>query len=671
MAQIARIQNGELGDDHPVTKVLRSFESKIMSGTKDNRDIDQALIVANLDKINQKLEGRLATYPYNGKIVFYYEEGGKPFFLEVSQEDQKPKIILSSEEPPWHKRRGGELSERFSPNYPGLTVVGYERAYDGNIVPILASSNRLSEFRDMSGYSGGFMFNPASHEALAREIIEVPLIPIRAKTRSSLELPHDFPSELSDLIKSDMTLTTLPSLQGLSERNIVSKKVPTFAKWSAMVIGSHDGQGRTGVLLKNGAPVLIKNGGKEYFLELKGIGLASSAPRKELIHSRQAGNIRLGRMNVDQVDREMAANSNLDSVFFDENDAPKPLAGIQLPEFSFFEMVHGDDRFSKARPEAKDLSGQVYRLASTTRRMAYADNSAYGPRYTKKSDLLGRAQYAYGKLFAELRFKNLEQPLEHHSPHPQNFTVSYDGRRLGVTDLSDIHPVEKWDVDHARAPALRDLAQYSIFKNLAGQNNFLSGIKEVIEKQGLWTNRLEDLFQNKVTGEKFRTILREEVIIPLHVKSRDLRSLVPTPPISGNYHLMAVVKGDAHALYSRGEFLEIAVRHSIKGIDTDIREFESLVNSTPLQASKTEELKLLSKTVERLKKVRSELKAFYKEQASQNWTSDTKTIARFLFGSMEQQATVADELSIMSGKSPSYYRNKLRKSDVADYLSQP
>lgn len=670
--QLARSQEMELGDDHPVTKVLRAFEKKITSGDAHHRWIDQTLVIANLDKINAKINGRLAAYPYDGDIKFYYQEAGKIFYLTKRMERHEPEeLILSSEKPDRHAPRYDDMIKRFSRDYPGLGVVGYERAYDGNIVPILAPSNRLTEYRDMSGYSGDLFSDPSSHQALARETMEVPLIPIRAKIRSTIDLPHNLPRELRDLLKSQMTLTTAASVRGLSQKNIVSRRVPAFTGWSAFMIGSHDGQGRTGVLQKDGIPILVERDGQEYFIELKGVGLASAAPRADLIHHRrQAGYIRLGRMDVEQVDREMAANAHFDRSYFAQNYAPQPIIGVQLPEFAKIEAIHGVDPFHKSRPKAQDFTGQVYRLADTTRRMAYADNPAYGPRYTQKADLLHKAQYAYGKLYAELRFENPARPLEHHSPHPQNFTVSPNGQELGITDLSDIHPVSQKDLARATAPALTDVEQYSVFKNLAGQKRFLLGVKSVLERKGLWTARLEALFQQRTSGEKFRAILREEVIIPLHLKTQGLSSLIPAPPISGNFHLMNVLNGNEDALLNQGLYLEIAVRHSMQNIKNHINKLASLGKSTPIRDSLKNDLKSISQAASQLTKVLKDLGVFHQAQNEQAWTADAPEVARLLFASLQQQAAIADGLSGITEKSASYFSNRLKKSDLAIWLRQ-
>lgn len=638
-----------LDQNHPAIVAILKNLKKISIKKNKIQIIDALKFQAFVNDINDSLPGKFQINPYNGMFHLMYIEQGKFYYLDIQVRDNK--VVISERVPTSPEYMSSfdpsNLEKRFR-RPDGMSLIGFERAYDGLIIPIFSESNSLTEFRDMRSYQADVFsgFDPKVAGAAKRIAMEVPLYPIKIKSILKTDkLNIDIlPDELKNLILSNHTLTTVPSLRSIAPKFQSPDIYPDYQNYTALIIGDNSGQGRTGVLMKNGIPILVRIKAKEYFIEIKGVGLASQAYIEEMIHPRMTFSTRLGRANHEQVIREFEGYNVISTLDQNNERLSRPIIGLELPEYSAREQIFE----GVVTTRSAQFSGQIFRLAASTRRLAYSDNSAFGKRYSQRPILLKKAQEYYGKIIARLRVQPVSNAFIHNSPHPQNFIYFPLTDDFVITDFSDIHQVEPRAYLRFKLP---DIDQYLIFKDRSSRLAFLNGVKAELNKQGLWSAALEELESVKFSTEELTDHLVKELLVLFILKSNDpnlIREKLLPHVDKPNFHLLEIIHQDTHALANQGQYLEIAFRHYLRELRHIEKGLILIENSKSTEENFIEFQSQIQKARSTLTQIIDQVSQFYKSEKllKMPWSKNLMTYVRIMSAYRKNEAEAYDLLTI-------------------------
>lgn len=639
----------QLGDEleatHPAVRLIaKNLNHLTYPKRSPHRNfIDVVRFQIFITQINSELPGKFQIYPYNGEFHLVYVENNQVYFLNMNVRGSR---ILLTKRVPMGLDGFRSRAKRFV-RPRGMVLVGLERGYDGAIIPMFSDSSSLSEFRDLRKYKSNFLsgFDPEAHSRLPRFVKEVPLFPIKSEGIVHLK-PEDLqilPVDVRELLTSGHTLTTIPSLRGIAEKYQSPELYARFQNYSALIIADEHGQGRTGILLNEGIPVLVSVEGKEYFIEIKGVGLATQAPIAEMVHPRGHFRIRLGRASIEQVHREFEGYSVFRQNSSDGSELSRPIAGVALPEFSDREKEYLGDK-----DESDDLSGQIFRLAFSSRRLAYTDNPAYGVDYSDRPKLLRMAQEYYGRVLARLRLLSPGQAFMHNSPHPQNLIYDPLTDQFSLTDFSDIHKVEGYDVMRMELP---DIDQFLVFKNRESRSALLRGIRSELEPRGLWTPAMQAL-EGKLFSQKHLTDgIVSELLIRFLLESENgqaIRDCLIPRFYKASYHLTEILEGDGHAVSNQPHFLEIAFRLNINHlvqVENSLRRIEGSRSLAP-QFSEFQNQATAARA--RVTRLIQDARSLYNREASKGddaWTGPVVGYATQMQAIHQREAAIYDTIT--------------------------
>ena len=158
-------------------------------------------------------------------------------------------------------RSSFSAGERFKVT-AGQFIIGFMRDSDGLIQPVRSDSNQVHSIREIEK-----MFTGLVRWITDRRMTETPLVEFSGNNLKLDLKSQDYdslPAQLKDMFASGKILITgNNSDKGKSPYSVLMP-----------VAYQNDGvhEGRTGVLLYNGEPVIVKFSGKEFLVELKGVG---------------------------------------------------------------------------------------------------------------------------------------------------------------------------------------------------------------------------------------------------------------------------------------------------------------------------------------------------------------------------------------------------------------
>jgi hypothetical protein len=291
---------------------------------------------------------------------------------------------------PWNEiRKRIETAQKAVSNRNIL--VGFMRTEEGIIQPYFSDS---PEFRSIRESRGGF-FGSIAMMTGWNPLRRVQIVPLSVKRTSFSEPKVDrtenwqfLPREIRDIFEQSNYLVTTQKQEG--PYSIFMYMTPTDEK---------SRKGRSGILLKDGLPVVLEINGKEFLIELKGSGLVDGG--YETTNGALAGGV------TEEFSKREILNldSRKDSVNYREGETSRGAAHV---------LIHPSQ-------------GYVVRLTPGSFRLSYSQNIAL-PRVEsqKASFIVGREITA---LLAEGRV-----PFT----HPENFILINNGENLSITDYSDI-----------------------------------------------------------------------------------------------------------------------------------------------------------------------------------------------------------------------------------------
>jgi len=318
-------------------------------------------------------------------------------------------------------------SSGHKPSKPGDSggLIAVVRDRQGEIKGINASNRKFQSERDIN-YEGMFILEPGWISDRVME--EIPLylsdekVNQRILTEDYSSLPEDLRETLGNglLRTSGIESTEYSVLMSVTKNNY-----------------EHPPEGRTGVLLKNGKPVTTSIDGKEFVVEIKGIGCPDGNNKRIEKMSRSGyfgqSDKRYGSATKDEGEREL---ENLEfqrdrsSTTFNEGDAVRA-AGLFLYS-NDLELRNGD----------LDDEEQAYliRLAPSNIRSSFNSNPAF-PKVDDRETLLART---LGEHYSELA--RLPGNLLHSTIHPEN--ILWTGSRYVLTDFADCRRLDQIDNPH-------------------------------------------------------------------------------------------------------------------------------------------------------------------------------------------------------------------------------
>ena len=261
-------------------------------------------------------------------------------------------------------------------------LIGFMRDEQGKIQPVFSHSPRLLSVRE--GISAG-RWRPG------RLVEMVPLaIGGQELGIDTTENWYYLPSDLKQIFEKHKVLVT-------------AKEVSTpfqLLMYSPQDEERKKRQGRTGVLFRDGLPIIIEIRGKEFIVELKGAGLPSGGFDRE----------NAGAVDIFSAQRELL---NLE-------EEKKGQA-----------YVHGETVRAAANIRLMGGKGYLVRLSPGSIRSSFQDNDAIPVMKTSRKVYLMSREI--GRFFREGKVL---------MSHPENFIVDRNGENLISTDYADVFYIQ-------------------------------------------------------------------------------------------------------------------------------------------------------------------------------------------------------------------------------------
>jgi len=248
----------------------------------------------------------------------------------------------------------------------------------------------------------------------AREAIEIPLA-VQNAVVDRLDKSDDWPSLPADLrsIFESGNLLVTSSQKGMSHYSVLMAVVP-----SRNVSGTG---GRTGVLLRDGLPIIVVIKGKEFLAELKGVGTPEGG--YNYARAYRPGSPR-GTLQLEQSEREFR---NLESERrrnpdFQTGDTPRAAAQV---------------KWKKGVAEGGFTQGFLIRLSPGSIRATFAENEALTP--PAGVDRWRDVAFQLLRQFGLLLGRGLLL-----GTHAENLVVLNNWQSYAMTDLADARELHEF-----------------------------------------------------------------------------------------------------------------------------------------------------------------------------------------------------------------------------------
>lgn len=287
-------------------------------------------------------------------------------------------------------------------------LIGFNRNQDEKIINIFSDSNRVESKRNFGNYDFEKNNNQVWDSVRLAKIVPLNVV---EKERRSFKRSGDYPllpGHLKEILDQKMLFTSVGNSDYSALMYIGSGELP---------------MGRTGVLLYHGEPVVVAIDGKEFIVEIKGIGMPTGKEVKEPMRRTTvftSRNKKLGGLEVDEGVREYR---NLE------------LIRNQLYSFVSSDSVRGVALMTYKNEIPYDggkCHDQAYlvRLSPSTIRASYRNSAIVNYDPSLVAQCLG---CQLGKLMA--------MDLVHNAPHPENLVKV--NRGFVLTDFADMRLISE------------------------------------------------------------------------------------------------------------------------------------------------------------------------------------------------------------------------------------
>ena len=350
-----------------------------------------------------------------------------------------------------------ELTQRFSSKKAndGRILIGLMRDKDDKIQPVFSDTSSFQSTREIKAAIPlfGTGWNPD------REIRELPVAikgvseGVRVAEINRTSDWDSIPDEISALFESGRVFVT-DSSPNDSGYSVLMAVTPANR--------SDKSKGRAGSLLKDGLPIVIEIAGKEFILEIKGIGNAEGGFDVDYRLLRGGAQTVESKREIESLEMKRKVGKA-----FDLGDSVRAVADLTL-------SVNGRQQ------------GYLIRLAPGSVRATYNDNEAF--KFAESTERVRRVARDMGKQMGGY-FSEGFIPTS----HPENLIVVDQGRKFIFTDYSDILPIgifptkiegrnlDFFDVIRASLNIVTEVAGY---KEHHGYQYFLEGLTEGLFENG-------------------------------------------------------------------------------------------------------------------------------------------------------------------------------------------
>jgi hypothetical protein len=281
-----------------------------------------------------------------------------------------------------------ELEERFKrPDEESMYLIGIERRSDGRVYPIFGS-RRIENKRSQDP--------PIRHQEILEVGLKIESFPI-IKKEFSKDWPY-LPEDIRSIFENNLLLITAREEESNTEYSVL---MATEVKDDYIL-------GRSGVLLKDGIPIVLEINGQEFFVELKMMGYAVGGFYKPHFRTSYRGMSKVitGGGNISVVEYEFR---NLEIV----RNASK--------KFTRAETIRNLGNIHFQRQDL--LQGYTLRLSPSSIRAAYAGNDKFPD--PKEAENTERYAYYLGEELAENLI--VSPSLIHVSLHLEQLVIFEDG----------------------------------------------------------------------------------------------------------------------------------------------------------------------------------------------------------------------------------------------------
>lgn len=307
-----------------------------------------------------------------------------------------------------------EIKRRMKPPEDKPVLVGWMRNRGGKVQPVYSDNPKFKSVR-----RGPYVnnWNPL------REIREIPL-EIAAVEIKNFQKSGDYqylPKDLQELLERGKLLVTAKEKDRKSPYSIL---IPCVVARNEQ----EKNAGRAGILLKDGIPVVLVINGKEFLLEIKGVGNPD------------------GGYDYEYEDYPRGAMTDTDSL--SEFDVLERKRGLTHNNGKG-DIIRAAGNIVFKMDGAPIQQGYVLRLTPGTVRASF--NFLFEGK--DGSEVTGKIALAVGRQLAEFIHQGLMPKT-----HLENFVAINDGEGVILTDYTDIFPMHYLTLE-----GLKDLVVYGLF----------------------------------------------------------------------------------------------------------------------------------------------------------------------------------------------------------------
>jgi len=372
-------------------------------------------------------------------------------------------------------------------------LVGFYRDQEGKIKPIYANTNELQSVRNLEragifGFSNGW--NPH------RIIREIP-VTTQAVMEPNLDgRTADFdllPEAVRNVFQSGQIFVTAPG------------KKTDFSVLMAVAPNGGKDEGRTGILFSHGKPLIVTKQGKEYLVEIKGIGTPEGG--FDYDYNSRRGNIR-GGVEAGDAFHEFKVNQE------DQQNNPDALHGntVLVPaSFSF----HGNSVVGR--------QAILVRLTPGTLRSSFRGKEGANIPEPRPEELARGFGETWGNFIGRGMI-----PVSHF----ENLIGTENYHRYVMTDYADIVPIGKFPIadrqeDTVTLDSLAHLEEMPGYRKDIHFPLFRDGFVAGLEKGKRVDKRTIELIKAAKTTEQIGKILWDGYLALEYFRQKEQQGWIP------------------------------------------------------------------------------------------------------------------------------------------------
>ena len=379
-------------------------------------------------------------------------------------------------------------------------LIGFMRDSEDRIQPIFSNSSEFQSTRELESQDGIVLFGTGWNPE--REAREIPLAISGKKDNihfTRLDKTDDWemlPDEIKEILDNGNILVTSSKVNnGYS----VLMAVTPADEW-------HRSEGRTGVLLKDGMPIVVRIEDKEFIVEIKGVGNAEGGFDGDYKFLR-------GGIQIEESEREFNSLEMKRKIgkSFNQGEAVRAVAHINF---------NIDDR----------EQGYLIRLSLGSVRATYNKNVAFGT--LERAERIRRVAYDMGRQMAEF-FSEGFIPCS----HPENLIAVDTEKKFIFTDYSDIIPIDafltelegyRYDLYDIIERSLNTVTEISGYSEHNGFNSFKEGLADGLEEVGKISREEKSKLIGLGKFEELRDFFWKKFLAYDYYKARKIYGWTPT-----------------------------------------------------------------------------------------------------------------------------------------------